>query len=70
MVTYLIVPLLWHSFWLYSVYLLGIFIVALVNGAKYYFHVFAVRYIEEIGKKVEEERSAESRKDEDDTVEE
>ncbi|KAL7460468.1 hypothetical protein ACHAXS_000920 [Conticribra weissflogii] len=70
MVTYLIVPLLWHSFWLHSVYLLGIFIVALVNGAKYYFHVFAVRYIEEIGKKVEEERSAESRKDENDTVEE
>jgi len=60
MVTYLIVPLLWHSVWLHSAYLLGIFIVALMNGAKYYFHVFAVRYIEEIGKKVKEEKSEES----------
>lgn len=63
MVTYLIVPLLWHSFWLHSAYLLGIFVVALMNGAKYYFHVFAVRYIEEIGKKVKEVKCEESRND-------
>lgn len=56
-VTFLVVPLLWHSFWLHAAYLMVIFIVALVNGAKYYFHVFAVRYIEEIGKRVSEEKS-------------
>lgn len=54
LVTFLLMPLLWHSIWLHSVYLTAIFIVALKNGATYYFHVFAKRYIEEIGKRVSE----------------
>ncbi|EED88208.1 predicted protein, partial [Thalassiosira pseudonana CCMP1335] len=48
LLTFLVVPLLWYSIWLHSLYLLVIFVVALVNGAQYYFHVFAVRYIEQI----------------------
>lgn len=56
-ITFLIVPLLWHSFWLHSLYLAAIFIVSLANGASYYFHVFAKRYIEEIQKRVSEEHA-------------
>jgi len=52
LVTFLVIPLLWHSIWLHSIYLGVIFIIALANGATYYFHVFAKRYIEEIGKLV------------------
>lgn len=55
-VTFLCVPLLWHSIWLHTVYLSVVFVVALVNGATYYFHVFAKRYIQEIGKIVAEDR--------------
>eukprot|EP00571_Detonula_confervacea_P011085 CAMPEP_0172307706 /NCGR_PEP_ID=MMETSP1058-20130122/8500_1 /TAXON_ID=83371 /ORGANISM="Detonula confervacea, Strain CCMP 353" /LENGTH=428 /DNA_ID=CAMNT_0013019943 /DNA_START=20 /DNA_END=1306 /DNA_ORIENTATION=- len=55
--TFLIMPLLWHSFWLHAFYLGVIFIVSLANGATYYFHVFAKRYIEEIGKRVSEEKT-------------
>eukprot|EP00804_Cyclotella_cryptica_P001271 CCRYP_012755-RA/>CCRYP_012755-RA protein AED:0.10 eAED:0.10 QI:546/1/1/1/0/0/2/100/185 len=50
--TVLIMPILWHSMWLHAIYLLIIFVIALANGAMYYFHVFAVRYIEEVGKQV------------------
>ncbi|KAL3764863.1 hypothetical protein ACHAW5_008479 [Stephanodiscus triporus] len=51
-VTFLVIPLLWHSIWLHAFYVAIIFVVALANGATYYFHVFAKRYIEEIGKRV------------------
>ena len=50
--TFLIMPLLWHSMWLHGIYLFIIFVIALTNGATYYFHVFSVRYIEEVGKQV------------------
>lgn len=53
--TFLIMPILWHSMWLHGIYLLIIFVIALANGAMYYFHVFAVRYIEEVGKQVSAE---------------
>ena len=53
--TFLIMPLLWHSVWLHGLYLMLIFIIALVNGATYYFHVFAVRYIEEVGKQMSDD---------------
>ena len=49
-----VIPLLWHSIWLHAFYVASIFVVALANGATYYFHVFAKRYIEEIGKRVSE----------------
>jgi hypothetical protein len=49
-----VIPLLWHSIWLHAFYVAIIFVVALANGATYYFHVFAKRYIEEIGKRVSE----------------
>ena len=52
--TFLVVPLLWHSIWLHALYLVVIFVIALANGATYYFHVFAKRYIEEIGRRVSE----------------
>uniref|UniRef100_A0A7S2Q1C6 Glycerophosphocholine acyltransferase 1 n=1 Tax=Skeletonema marinoi TaxID=267567 RepID=A0A7S2Q1C6_9STRA len=48
--TFLLCPLLWHSIWLHFIYILVIFIIALANGASYYFHVFAKQYINEIGK--------------------
>jgi magnesium-transporting ATPase (P-type) len=57
LLTFLMMPLLWHSIWLHGAYLVMIFIIALANGAMYYFHVFAVRYIEEVGKRVSEEQS-------------
>ena len=47
-----VIPLLWHSIWFHAMYIAIIFVVALANGATYYFHVFAKRYIEEIGKRV------------------
>jgi hypothetical protein len=53
--TFVIMPVLWHSMWLHGMYLLIIFVIALVNGATYYFHVFAVRYIEEVGKQISED---------------
>lgn len=53
-ITFVVVPLLWHSIWLHVLYLAVIFVIALANGATYYFHVFAKRYIEEIGKRVSE----------------
>lgn len=49
-----VMPLFYHSFVLHALYLGTIFIIALVNGSSYYFHVFAKRYIEEIGKRVAE----------------
>lgn len=49
--TFIICPLLWHSIVLHSLYLALIFIIALSNGATYYFQVFAKRYIEEIGQR-------------------
>ena len=55
--TFLAIPLLWHSIWLHAIYLGVIFIIALANGATYYFHVFAKRYIEEIGHRVSKESS-------------
>ena len=54
--TFLLCPLLWYSIWLHSIYLLTIFIIALANGASYYFHVFAKKYIAEIGRRVAEEQ--------------
>ncbi|KAL7534239.1 hypothetical protein ACHAXR_005746 [Thalassiosira sp. AJA248-18] len=57
LVTFLAMPLLWHSFMLHTLYLAVIFVIALINGASYYFHVFAKRYIEEIGKRASEEQS-------------
>ncbi len=56
-VSFLVIPLLWHSIWLHAFYLAVIFIIALANGATYYFHVFAKKYIEEIGRRVSEEKS-------------
>ncbi|KAL9187440.1 hypothetical protein ACHAXT_001543 [Thalassiosira profunda] len=53
--TYLVAPLLWHSIWLHALYLGTIFVIALANGASYYFQVFAKRYIDEISKKVSEQ---------------
>ena len=53
-ITFVVVPLLWHSIWLHVLYLAVIFVIALANGATYYFHVFAKRYLEEIGKRVSE----------------
>jgi hypothetical protein len=50
-VTYLVIPFLWHSIWLHALYVVFIFVFALANGATYYFHVFAKRYIEEIEKR-------------------
>ena len=44
--------MLYHSVVFHALYLGTIFIIALINGASYYFHVFAKRYIEEIGKRV------------------
>jgi len=49
--TFIICPLLWHSIVLHVLYLAVIFIIALSNGATYYFHVFAKRYIDEIGQR-------------------
>ncbi|KAL7548617.1 LOW QUALITY PROTEIN: hypothetical protein ACHAWF_011891 [Thalassiosira exigua] len=51
-VTSLMIPMLWHSIWLHVLYLAFIFTVSVVNGANYYFRVFAKRYIEEIGKSI------------------
>lgn len=59
MATFLLCPLLWHSIYLHSIYLSVIFIIALANGASYYFHVFAKRYMTEIGKRVAEEQKEE-----------
>ena len=39
--TFIICPLLWHSIVLHALYLAVIFIIALSNGATYYFQVFA-----------------------------
>ena len=55
--TFLLCPLLWYSIWLHSIYLLVIFIIALANGASYYFHVFAKQYVNEIGTLVVEEEN-------------
>lgn len=55
LVTFLFIPLLWHSLWIHALYLGMIFIIALSNGATYYFHVFAKRYIEEISQRVAKE---------------
>lgn len=54
MLTCLVIPLLWHSIWLHALYVAIIFVFALANGATYYFHVFAKKYIEEMGKRVSE----------------
>lgn len=59
LLTFLLCPLLWYSIWLHSIYLSVIFIIALANGASYYFHVFAKRYMAEIGKRVAEEQKEE-----------
>lgn len=40
----LVSPILWHSFALHTAYLLILFLVAINNGATYYFRVFAKRY--------------------------
>eukprot|EP00986_Skeletonema_menzelii_P008220 scaffold3408_cov154-Skeletonema_menzelii.AAC.6 len=55
--TFLLCPLLWHSIWLHSIYISVIFMIALANGASYYFHVFAKQYVKEVGKLVVEEKN-------------
>lgn len=58
-------PLLWHSMQLHALYLVVIFVVALMNGAAYYFHVFAVRYMDKLGagKKQKDESYGEEKQD-------
>ena len=68
LLTFLVVPLLWYSIWLHSLYLLVIFVVALVNGAQYYFHVFAVRYIEKIRTSVSDSVEPHDTNDTDESV--
>mmetsp|Transcript_14050 Transcript_14050/g.19957 ORF Transcript_14050/g.19957 Transcript_14050/m.19957 type:complete len:395 (+) Transcript_14050:102-1286(+) len=55
--TFLLCPLLWHSIWVHSIYILVIFIIALANGASYYFHVFAKQYFKEIEEQVVEKEN-------------
>lgn len=49
--TLLPIPIFWHSMRIHSLYLSLIFIQALINGASYYFQIFATRYIEDLHKK-------------------
>jgi len=42
--TFLVAPLLWHSFALHTAYMMILLCIALRNGGTYYFRVFARRY--------------------------
>ena len=51
--SFLLGPLLWHSYFLHTAYLIAVMYVAVCNGGSYYFQVFANRYaksIEDINK--------------------
>jgi len=41
-------PFLWHSMLAHALFLAALFVVALVNGASYYFSVFATRYMDKL----------------------
>ena len=60
--TLLPVSIFWHSMRIHTLYLSLIFIQALINGASYYFQIFASRYIEDLQKKSGKEFKATSSK--------
>lgn len=60
--TLLPIPLFWNSMRIHTFYLSAIFIQALINGATYYFQIFASRYIEDLQRKSGKEVRVSSKK--------